>query len=116
MFPSHSLLLPLLLLPLLLLPLLLLLLLLLTIAATHYCCYSLLLQCCRPERGLEIMQEMAKLNLRPDTVTINTLIDAHCSAGQMQQAWLLLAHGTPLLLTWLLLAPLPHLPLPSPED
>ena len=53
-------------------------------------------QCCRPERGLEIMQEMAKLGLKPDTVTINTLLDSHCSAGHLQQASLLEPRDTPL--------------------
>jgi pentatricopeptide repeat protein len=33
---------------------------------------------------------MARHGLAPDTITINTLLDAFCSAGKLPQAWLLL--------------------------
>jgi len=46
--------------------------------------------CCQPARGIELVEEMARHGLHPDTITINTLLDAHCSAQQLPQAWLLL--------------------------
>ena len=47
-------------------------------------------RCCRPDRGLELLEQMARHGLAPDTITINTLLDAFCSAGKLPQAWLLL--------------------------
>lgn len=46
--------------------------------------------CCQPEKGLELLEEMAKCGLKPDIVTINTLIDTLCCAGQLPRACSLL--------------------------
>ena len=37
----------------------------------------------------DIIEEMARSGLHPDTITINTLLDAHCRAGMLERAWLL---------------------------
>ena len=53
-------------------------------------CLCEVCRCCRPDRGLELLEQMASHGLTPDTITINTLLDAFCSAGRLPQAWLLL--------------------------
>lgn len=53
-------------------------------------CHCVVCTCCQPNAGMKILEQMAMRGLVPDAVTINTLIDAHCNAGQLAQAWLLL--------------------------
>jgi pentatricopeptide repeat protein len=53
-------------------------------------CHCVVCTCCQPNAGMKILEQMAVRGLVPDAVTINTLIDAHCNAGQIPQAWLLL--------------------------
>ena len=40
---------------------------------------------CHVEGRVRRGQEMAQRGLRPDTITINTLLDSHCCAGQITQ-------------------------------
>ena len=40
-------------------------------------------RCCQPSRGMELLQEMAQHGLQPDVITINTLLDGFCCAGQV---------------------------------
>ena len=47
-------------------------------------------RCSQPEQASQKFREMAELGLHPDTVTLNTLLDAHCSAGQLPHACSLL--------------------------
>ena len=47
-------------------------------------------RCCQPAQAEERFREMAAHGLAPDTITLNTLLDAHCSAGQLVHACSLL--------------------------
>lgn len=42
---------------------------------------------------MRLFQEMAMRGLAPDSITISTLVDAHCNAGLIEQALLRLYLG-----------------------